>query len=311
MAMSTLPIPTPSLALVPGAVRCGSGRSLVQRMAQLGRQVPVAAWRMALGTGGAEVPLPTLRGVFGAALHDADAAAYEVVFRPDPEDGSPRYLLRPSPHRLPGRSLFELVLFGAALSHLAAVEEALRIAGELGIGRQRRVYRIERLCWLDADGQPCRGSGAPEPFGLDAVGWPLAGMAESTPCRLLFPAPVRILRRGELVAAPTLRDVVVAGCRRLGGLVGGEQGPVVRELQRAALAAADLVACQPFVGGVERVGRWSASQQQRIELGGAVGRLDLPEGPGELWRLLAALQWTGVGKATVVGLGRVVVVPIW
>lgn len=311
MAMSTLPIPTPSLALVPGAVRCGSGRLLAQRTAQLAGEVPVAAWRMALGAGGAEVPLPILRGVFGAALHEVDAAAYEAVFRPDPVDGSPRYLLRPSPHRLPGRSLFELVLFGAALSHLGAVEAALQLAGELGIGQERRVYRLERLCWLDADGQPFRGTGAPEPFGLDAAAWPLAGAWESTPCRLLFPAPVRILRRGELVAAPTLRDVVVAGCRRLGALVGGEHGPVVRELQRDALAAADQVACQLFVGGVERVGRWSASQQQRIELVGAVGHLDLPEGPGELWRLCAALQWTGVGKATVVGLGRVVVVPIW
>jgi hypothetical protein len=59
------------------------------------------------------------------------------------------------------------------------------------------------------------------------------------------------------------------------------------------------------------VGRWSATQQQFIELRGVTGHIDLPDGPGGLWRLLTALQWIHCGKATVVGLGRLVVLPIW
>lgn len=271
----------------------------------------LAAWRMGLSERGRRVALTVLRGAFGAALHDLSCEAYAEVFRPDERDGSPAYLLRRSPHEMPGRGIFEMVLFDRALAHLDVVLDAMRLAGERGLGRDRTPFVVERLAWLDPRGRPCRERAVEGPFPLDLTAWPLAGDPAHEPCRLLFPEPVRILRRQVLIERPTLRDVVVAGCRRLEGLVAPEHRVSAHELQVAGLEAADAVVSQAFVGERGSVGRWSATQQQRVELHGVSGHLDLPEGPGLLWRLLAALQWTHCGKATVVGLGRVVITPIW
>ena len=50
--------------------------------------------------------------------------------------------------------------------------------------------------------------------------------------------------------------------------------------------------------------RWSAAQRKEIELYGIVGDMVLPNGPGELWLLLSALQWSHLGKGTVFGMGQ-------
>lgn len=273
--------------------------------------IHVAAWRMGLASRGRDVPLAVLRGAFGAALHDLSLEAYEEVFRPDDGDGSPAYLLRRSAHKLPERSIFEMLLFDRALPFLDVVYDAMRLAGERGLGKERQPFLVERIAWLDPWCRPCVERAQERPFELDLAAWPLAGDPAHEPCRVFFPEPVRILRQKELVERPTLRDLVVAGCRRLAGLVAPEQRVVLKALQETGLDAADAVACQPFVGESGLVGRWSATQQQFIELRGVTGHLDLPEGPGAVWRLLAALQWVHCGKATVVGLGRVVVLPVW
>ena len=273
--------------------------------------VRLAAWRMGLTARGGGVPLAVLRGAFGAALHDLSLDAYEEVFRPDEADGAPAYLLRRSAHRMPDRSIFEMVLFDRALPHLEVILDAMRLAGERGLGRDRRTYGIDRLAWLDPWGRPSRDRTAERAFKLDLASWPLAGDPANEPCRLFFPEPVRILRKHVLVERPTLRDLVVAGCRRLAGLVSPDQRVLAHSLQGAGLDVADSVASQPFVGTLDSLGRWSATQQQYMELHGVTGFLDLPEGPGAVWRLLAAMQWVHCGKATVVGLGRLVVLPIW
>jgi hypothetical protein len=273
--------------------------------------VRIAAWRMGLASSARDVSLPILRGAFGAALHDLSSIAYEEVFRAEEQDAAPAYLLRRSGHRLPDRALFEMVLFERALPHLDVVLTAMQLAGERGLGRDRRPFVVERLAWLDALGRPAQALAREEAFALDRCSWPLAGNPATTPCRLLFPEPVRILRTGVLQEQLTLRDIAVAGFRRLGGLAQPEHRPLARALQETGLDAADGTASQTFVGSAGSVGRWSATQQQFIELRGVTGHIDLPDGPGGLWRLLTALQWIHCGKATVVGLGRLVVLPIW
>jgi hypothetical protein len=53
----------------------------------------------------------------------------------------------------------------------------------------------------------------------------------------------------------------------------------------------------------------AARQDAALELRGVCGVLDLPEGPGGLWPLLAAAAWLHVGKATAFGLGHFEVQP--
>lgn len=274
----------------------------------LTRGVTACTWRMALRAPAPEPALSVLRGAFGAALHDLSLDAYEDVFRPTDVDRSPAYLFRHCAHTLKGRALFELTLFDQARKHEEVVLRALELACDRGLGRSRQRFTVDRLAWLDVNGTP---SCSPQRFTLDTARWPLAGPPESTPCRVIFPAPVRILRQKELVEQPNLRDVVVAACRRLAGLSGPTGRLLARALQPRALAVAAERPAQTFVGDRARVGRWSATQQQRIELHGACGHFDLPAGPGACWQLLAALQHAHVGKATTIGLGRVVVTPIW
>ena len=274
-------------------------------------RIQVAGWRMALRGHEPGIVLPILRGAFGAALHDISLDAYEEVFRPEDGDGSPAYLLRHSPHRIQGSAIFELLLFEPAFKHFDVILDALELAGERGLGRDRQSFGIRRLAWLDVLGRPSQDRDGDQPFELGKCAWPLAGDPEHGSCRLLFPEPVRILRQKELIEHPTLRDIVVAGCRRIASLSAPSESTHIRSLQEACLDVADTLASQPFVGIADAVGRWSASQQRFIELRGVTGHIDLPEGPGPLWRLLAALQWLHCGKATVVGLGRTVITPIW
>jgi hypothetical protein len=61
---------------------------------------------------------------------------------------------------------------------------------------------------------------------------------------------------------------------------------------------------RPWQGERLDLKRYSSSQDREFYVDGVSGWLDLPEGPGELWPLLAALPWIHVGKSTVVGLGQ-------
>jgi hypothetical protein len=55
--------------------------------------------------------------------------------------------------------------------------------------------------------------------------------------------------------------------------------------------------------------RYSGSQSREVELRGVCGSLTLPQGAGPLAPLLAATEWTHIGKSTVFGLGALRVLP--
>jgi len=46
------------------------------------------------------------------------------------------------------------------------------------------------------------------------------------------------------------------------------------------------------------------------ELFGVSGSITLPRGPGFLWPLLAAAQWSHIGKGTVYGMGEIRILPL-
>jgi hypothetical protein len=64
------------------------------------------------------------------------------------------------------------------------------------------------------------------------------------------------------------------------------------------------VVAEPWQGQRFDLQRYSARQDREFQVHGVCGCLDLPEGPGPLWPLLAALQWIHLGKSTIVGLGQ-------
>jgi hypothetical protein len=140
-----------------------------------------------------------------------------------------------------------------------------------------------------------------------AVGIRLCELAPDQPCRLVFPAPLRLMFRKQLIETPTLADIVVAACRRVNAYLPAERQAAWDELGRHALELARRPPARTWTGERLDLRRYSARQHAELELRGVTGSLELPHGPGELWPLLAAATWLHLGKGTVMGLGQLVV----
>lgn len=253
-----------------------------------------------------KVPLALLRGTFGAALHDLSADVYREVFRPGDGGGVPQFVLRRSPAE-PGLQAFEFVLFGASSAQIGVLDEAWALAGRRGLGRRRQSVTIRPAGWVASD---ARCSADHLAFNLAEVVWPLSGDPATTPCRLTFEEPLRVLRAGALICQPTMRDVIVAACHRLGALSPPLRRGALHAVQHALLDEWRDPARAPFTGVEVQSTRWSAAQQRRVGLRAVTGSLSATRGVGSAWSLLAAARWMHLGKATTSGFGRIGIHPI-
>jgi len=141
---------------------------------------------------------------------------------------------------------------------------------------------------------------------LAEAAWPAANPHAA--CSLVFPAPLRLRRQGRLIDEPTLADLVVAACRRVGAFLPGERRGDWQAQTPRWIEIARATPQRPWAGMRLDLHRYSARQSVELDLRGVAGRLDLPEGPGELAPLLAAAAWLHLGKGTVMGLGQMEVV---
>ncbi|GIW93969.1 MAG: hypothetical protein KatS3mg110_2010 [Pirellulaceae bacterium] len=254
------------------------------------------------------VTLPMLRGVWGAALHDLDPEAYQVVFEPKSrgnQEAVPLYLLRLAPKDESSGPGFEWTLLGEALRFEESCRRAWDIASGRGIGPNRDPFVVRRMLGIAPGGRLVE-----RPYS-----WTLADAAKEAPEWLRngsplivhFRVPVRLMRQGQLIRNPVLMDLVVAATRRIGLLLPSAQQTAFRDLAYRARDKARAIAQGDFYGQRRDVRRYSGRQKREVELYGMVGRLELPEGAGPLWPLLCAAAWIHIGKGTVHGLGQVVI----
>lgn len=268
------------------------------------RHIWILPRRLTLDTGGVAATVPMLRGVWGSAIHDLDPEVYRTVFH---EDGSerdelPGYLLRPVSNNL----AVDWILIGrSAIRQDATLLMAWGMALERGLGQSREPFLISAVCGLQAGGALTTRA---RPWRLSEAVWPLAEDPETTPCRLLFPTPLSLLRQGRLIQAPTLKDLVVRAGWRIEAFLPARHRDAWCERRGKAIEIASRIPAKPWQGYRLDLQRYSARQGCDFQVHGVCGCLDLPEGPGPLWPLLAALQWIHVGKSTIVGLGQVQVV---
>jgi hypothetical protein len=266
----------------------------------------VRAWRLHLDTPGVYATVPLLRGVWGAALHRLDPALYAVLFEGG-ATATPRYLMRPAPADAQPAPALELVLFGepdAAVERVvwAAWEGALRT----GLGPRRQAADLVAVRPLAWDGTALAPARVQPGFRLHPLPWP-AGDPEA-PCRLVFAAPLRLLRQGHLIQQPTLPDLTIAALRRLQALA--PAASVALWASRSAwLDEAQRIPAADWRGAPLDLVRYSGRQKSEVELRGVAGELYLPRGAGLLADLLAAAAWLHLGKGTVMGLGQLVVAP--
>jgi hypothetical protein len=115
------------------------------------------------------------------------------------------------------------------------------------------------------------------------------------------------MRDGRLVRAPALGDLALAALRRVAVYLPPELHASARAAQAPALDTAKGRPAAPWQGHRLDLVRYSGRQRRTVELRGITGHLDLPQGPGALWPLLAAAQWLHLGKGTVHGLGRLTI----
>jgi len=276
--------------------------------------IPILARRVLLETPGVRATVPMLRSVWGAALHDLDRDAYVAVFAPteDPtgqpdHHGHPRvpgYVLRPAPPDPQFAPAVEWILIGSAVRFDSILRRAWDIASGMGLGRQRRRFHLRRIVHLGPDGRPWSMPVWP----LSRAAWP-DGMAPSAPCRLTFPAPLRLRRHGRLIHRPTLTDLVDAALGRVRAFLPEDQHAAWDTIACEALDQARSIPAGPWQGRRLDFHRYSATQRAELDLWAVAGSLEMPAGPGPLEPLLAAAQWLHLGKSTVMGLGQLVVKP--
>ena len=245
------------------------------------------AWGLRLDLPPEPVSLSTLRGIWGAALHDLDVSVYTEVFegRGEGDMQRPLYVLRTAA----GGAGLECIYMGAALEHEATLTHAWDIAGGRGIGKRRDPFLV-RQHFLLASG--------PE-YTMQSR-WP-----ENQPCRIAFLSPLRLLRKGALIASPTLHDMASAALRRIRDLQEQEPGLPWREVMALLSACCDDIPVLYEPVERKRVTRYSARQERDVELRCVMGAIILPEGPRALAPLLNVAQWLHVGKGTTIGMGQI------
>lgn len=270
------------------------------------RAIRVKAWRLHLETPGMVATVPMLRGVWGAALRAESEACYCRLFE-GADSERPRYLMRPAPQVAQPAPAVEFLLFPATTNLLDDRDDeeiawtAWDRACRQGLGPHRHPFHISSVVPLAWDGSALEPARRQPGFVLEDLPWP-AG-TEETPCRLEFPAPLRLLRQGKLIASPTPADIVLAALHRVCALAGPDTDPLWAA-RRYWLELGRAVPFEPWQGRRLDLVRYSGSQKAEVELRGVAGSLALPVGPGFLSPLLAAAAWIHIGKGTVMGLGQ-------
>jgi len=273
----------------------------------LAANVEICALRILLDTGRIRATVPMLRGVWGAALRELAPPVYDTVFEGRSTKGgsgadgaqAPLYVMRPAPPDPDTAPAFELLLFGSACRYVPVALDAVARAMTAGLGPRREPVRVKDVLAVSPDG---RQTAVPRTWSVgEAEGFLSRDIAPGDPVRLEFIGPVRILRRGTLVRAPSFADLAVAGLRRLCVL---SRSTGRSDLQARLLRAARGFPASAWHGCRRDLVRWSGRQQVEVTLHAVAGRLDLPKGPGPFRPLLSACRWVHIGKGTVFGLGQ-------
>jgi len=274
-----------------------------------------------------------LRGAFGHALrqlacvtrqpHCAEcplyrSCAYPAIFETPPPLAYARrkvsnvplpFVVEPPPwgeraHAAGSLLHFSTVLIGPALAQLPMVLMAWRRALQLGLGPQQGTARLERV-FVEGQTEPILSAAAPG-VRPHAQLLPLPPPGPAPGCvTLVFDTPLRLQIGGHLlgVGELTAQHLLRALLRRVAELVELQLGASL-DIDFAALSAhASTISGESQLAWRDWT-RQSNRQQQRMVLGGVVGRWTLQGDLAPFWPLLHLGQWLHVGKNTTFGLGR-------
>ncbi|MCY4171579.1 MAG: CRISPR system precrRNA processing endoribonuclease RAMP protein Cas6 [Bacteroidetes bacterium] len=269
-------------------------------------KVKVSAFRLLLKTPDVFASTPMIRGVWGRALNNLDKNLYSLVFVGETADGQslPRYIIRPAPYDPDTAPALDWILFNVNQNHEKMLWRAWDIACGMGLGKDRSPFLIREIIVISPSNTDQKRS-----WTLAEIGWPLTGDPSSNPCVLQANVPLRLIKKSQLIDAPNYTDLIVASVRRISGLAGLNRGDEYASMIRAVRKESQQIVANKWIGEKCNLVRWSATQQNEVELFGVTGSIFLPDGPGNLWPLLSAAQWSHLGKGTVYGMGELHIEP--
>lgn len=250
--------------------------------------------------------------------------AYPAVFEPAPPEQSevlsthqdvPLPLALRLPHSVQGRCQagdefgFGLILVGSALQYLAYIIAAIEQLGHNGLGQDRIPFRLQRVTCVGpqpGDANVVYEAGlmhsGRRSFSLQALA---AGETAVTDVTLRFITPTRLTFDKQVFrSTPPFHVVIRTLLRRLSSLSyfhGGQRWDIdyrgwIERAQAVETAAADV----KWVDWE----RYSTRQQQRMNLGGIVGRVTYAGDLGPFLPLLRVGELIHVGKNVVFGHGQ-------
>lgn len=276
----------------------------------------------------------TLRGAFGTALRTAScitraadckgcalltSCAYAKVFEPRPPTSGqslasinqvPRpYVIEPPEwgerDYQPGDILsFQIVLAGSALDQLPLVLWAFDKALNKGVGKGDGTAILSRVTHLTPDQENPVMDAPGATIAQHSTRLPFSPVPTCDAVTLHFHAPLRLQNQGRRASATehTPRRLLAALIRRV-ALINEYHGagPLPLDFKDLAARAEGL--------GSEKDLRWrdwsrySSRQQQKIDLGGVIGRWRLTGEIAPFMPFLHLGQWLHVGKEATFGLG--------
>ena len=204
---------------------------------------------------------------------------------------------------------FHLVLFGRALRELPLILLAWRRAFARGVGAGDGTAELMRVVHCGQSGEseihrPETGAIAAHSQEI-TVGNGAAGGAAQTECTLDFTTPLRLQENGRALLAEQLdaRTLLMALVRR---------ASLLAEFHADRILTADFGALLAATSGIRDSKRlewrdwtrFSSRQQQKMTLGGVVGRWTIRGPITPFVSFLRLGEWMHVGKETAFGLGR-------
>lgn len=201
----------------------------------------------------------------------------------------------------------DLVLIGRGRAQLPYFIEALRRAGASGIGAGAGRYAVEAVAQESADDWvEIYRPGAPlQPPTDIRAGLPPVPAAGSLRIELLTPLRLKIDNALATAERLRFRDFFAHLLRRVSLLSYFHTDTPLETDFRGLVQAAQAIDWQAIDLRWQDWTRYSSRQDALLHMGGLAGTLRLPTaGMEPFWPYLWLGQWTHVGKAAVMGLGR-------
>ena len=255
-----------------------------------------------------DVSISVIRGVWGNSLRSVSEELYQAVFEGlgGKTNRQPLYIVRDDMN-VAGRSFrlgkTEMSVQWSTINVPdfinAALLRAWDLAGQNGLGKERLPFRVAQIETLSHELLDPDFTGA------------------FRPCHIVFPIPLRLIQRGQLLTRPSVMDLVQAILNRLGFLRAIAVADEPFELQLPAnpralwpdfvdeiLDFAKTVEVTDWQGLPNNFSRYSGRQKRVVRMKSISGMLGFPQGVSLLAPLFAAASTVHIGKGSVFGMGR-------